>query len=457
MSFSKTIKKKGTRFNPRGYQDEGIQWLLNNPSSGLFLAPGLGKTAIVLKTFSLEKSKGIVDKMLVIAPLRVCSLVWPYEVKKWEDFSDLSVGVLHGPEKEDVLRSDHDIYAINPEGLKWLSKSGYKFSKKKWRLVFDESSLFKNGRSQRFKLAKKIINDFQRVSILTGTPAPNGMENIWSQIYLLDGGHRLGRYITAYRNKFFYPSGYMGYEYKLQPGADKKIHSLIEDIVLHKDADELDLPEKIENTIAVKMPKKARKIYDEMKNELIAMIDSDLSVASNAAVASGKLRQICNGRLYGEDRKVLDLHEEKILALEELISSMEGRPMMVFYEFQHDLAALKKKFPHAEVLGGGVSRSDSESIVHRWNSDEIQVLLLHPKSAGHGLNLQESSCRDICWFSIPWDLELYEQAIARVHRQGVKDSVTIHHITAEDTIDEKIIKVLKKKGSMQKSLLEALK
>lgn len=457
MSFSKTIKKKGTRFNPRVYQDEGIQWLLNNPSSGLFLAPGLGKTAIVLKTFSLEKSKGIVDKMLVIAPLRVCSLVWPYEVKKWEDFSDLSVGVLHGPKKEDVLRSDHDIYAINPEGLKWLSKSGYKFSKKKWRLVFDESSLFKNGRSQRFKLAKKIINDFQRVSILTGTPAPNGMENIWSQIYLLDGGHRLGRYITAYRNKFFYPSGYMGYEYKLQPGADKKIHSLIEDIVLHKDADELDLPEKIENTIAVKMPKKARKIYDEMKNELIAMIDSDLSVASNAAVASGKLRQICNGRLYGEDRKVLDLHEEKILALEELISSMEGRPMMAFYEFQHDLAALKKKFPHAEVLGGGVSRSDSESIVHRWNSDEIQVLLLHPKSAGHGLNLQESSCRDICWFSIPWDLELYEQAIARVHRQGVKDSVTIHHITAEDTIDEKIIKVLKKKGSMQKSLLEALK
>lgn len=457
MSFSKTIKEKGAKFTPRAYQDEGIQWLLSNPSSGLFLAPGLGKTAIVLKTFSLEKSKGIVDKMLVVAPLRVCSLVWPYEVKKWKDFSNLSVGVLHGAKKEDVLNSDHDIYAINPEGLKWLSKSKFNFSKKKWRLVFDESSLFKNGRSQRFKLARKMVDQFCRVSILTGTPAPNGMENIWSQIFLLDGGRRLGKYITAYRNKFFYPSGYMGYEYKLQPGADKKIYALVEDIILHKDADELDLPEKIENKISVTLPSKARKIYDEMKNELIARIDSDLSVATNAAVASGKLRQICNGRLYGEDRKVLDLHEEKLNALDELISSLEERPIMVFYEFQHDLTALKKKFPSAEVLGGGVSRSDSESITSRWNSDDIPLLFLHPKSAGHGLNLQESSCRDICWFSIPWDLELYEQAVARVHRQGVKNSVTIHHIAAEDTIDERIIKVLKKKGSLQKSLLEALK
>jgi len=421
----------------------------------------LGKTAIVLSSFRVLKHHGTVNKLLVIAPLRVCSLVWPLELRKWSNFSNMSIGVLHGPRKSAILAEDHDIYVINPEGLQWLEKviksKEFSFKKHKWEIVFDESSLFKHSGSKRFKIVKKLLPQFERSVILTGTPAPNGLGNVWSQVYLLDQGERLGKYITQFRNKYFYPTGYMGYDYKLQKGAAQKIYDKISDIILHKGVEELDLPARIDNRIQVTLPKAARDVYESMRESFIAALDEDnVSVAVNAAVASGKLRQICNGAVYGDEGNVINLHDEKIGAVDELVATLDGRPLMVFYEFQHDLAKLLKAFPTAKVLGGGVKTADAEMIVKLWNCNEIPLLLLHPVSAGHGLNLQESDCHDIAWYSIPWDLELYIQANARVHRQGVKNAVTIHHIAAKDTIDERIIKALQTKSSVQDALLDAL-
>lgn len=298
---------------------------------------------------------------------------------------------------------------------------------------------------------------FKRRTILTATPAPRNMENLWPQVFILDGGKRLGKYITQFRNKYFFPVGYMGYEYALKEGGKEEIFEAVDDIIMHKGDEELNLPERLDNYIFINLPNTARKTYEEMKNEFVAEMNGEESlIAVNAAVASGKLRQISNGGIYAEDKKIIHIHDEKTNAVTELYDNLNGRPLMIMYEFNHDLERLRAAFPDAPALSGGISSKSAKKIIEDWNSDKLSVLLLHPAAAGHGLNLQESECRDVCWYSIPWDLEQYIQANARVHRQGVKHSVTVHHIVAKDTIDERIIKVLEKKGNMQDALLEAL-
>ena len=466
MSFSDTIKTTnhfdGKReFIPHLYQKDGIKWLLTRMFAGLLMSPGLGKTAIVLVAYKILKKKGMVDKVLVVAPLRVCHLVWPAEVAKWSNFEGISVGILHGSRKEEVLKEDHDIYVINPAGLSWLAhqvvKHGFLKDNLKWWLVVDESSNFKNGRSQRFKILKKILKHFWRRTILTGTPAPNGLINLWSQIYILDQGARLGSYVSAFRNEYFYPSGYLGYDYRLQDKADQKIYNKIDDIIMHKGSDELDLPPRLDNYISVALPLDARAAYDDMKRHYIAEFKDIESIAVNAAVATGKLKQISNGGLYDEEHKSVVVHNEKTIALRELFDGLEGRPLMVFYEYNHDLERIRKEFGDVPTLGGETSIVKTIKIANDWNRGNIPIVALHPMSAGHGLNLQESHCSDICWYSIPFDLELYIQAIFRVHRQGVKNTVMIHHIVTENSIDIRILKILDGKMNVQNALLEELK
>lgn len=448
-------------FKPHSYQVEGIKWVCEKYYSGVLFPPGLGKTAVVLSAFKILRHKGEVDKMFVIAPLRVCHMVWPVEVQQWADFEHLSVGVLHGKDKDKVLSQDHDIYVINPDGIRWFStqiaKKNFTFKFDKWLLVCDESTNFKNHSSQRFKSLKRLLDFFDRRVILTGTPVPNGLSNLWSQVYILDKGTRLGHYITQFRNTFFYPAGYMGYEYNIQPGAEQRIYELVDDIVMHKSQDELSLPPRLSNEISVCLPDKAQKIYKNMKNEYVAQLsDSQYSIAVNAAVATGKLKQIANGALYNEDRSIQRIHYEKISAVRELYDSLGGRPLMVFYEYRHDLEALMDEFPGTPYLGGGVSAKQTSTTIGLWNNGELKIMFLHPASCGHGLNLQHGGCHDICWYSIPFDLEIYDQANARVHRQGVKNSVIIHHIVSKDTIDERIMKILKSKDDVQKELLNYL-
>ena len=464
MSFLDTVKTAkhfdGKReFIPWPYQKDGIKWLLTHMFSGLLMSPGLGKTAIVLSAYKILRKKRMVDKVLVIAPLRVCHLVWPFEVSKWSNFKSISVGVLHGSKKEKVLKEDHDIYCINPAGLKWLEKmikQGFLKDNLKWWLVVDESSNFKNGRSQRFKILKKMLKLFWRRTILTGTPAPNGLINLWSQVYILDLGTRLGAYITAFRNEYFYPSGYLGYDYRLQDEADQRIYNQIDDIIMHKGSDELDLPPRIDNYISVELPPDARETYNDMKRHFIAEFKDDEVIAVNAAVKTGKLKQIANGGLYNENKESIIIHNEKTTAVQELIEGLEGKPLMLFYEYNHDLERIRKAFGDIPALGENNTKKTIK-LVNDWNRGRIPIIALHPASAGHGLNLQDSDCSDICWYSIPFDLELYIQAIARVHRQGVRNTVMIHHIVAVNTIDSRILRILDGKMNVQDALLEELK
>jgi len=456
VSFLSTIQSSGAViYRPHDYQIECSQWLYEHPRAGLFLPPGMGKTTIVLDTFKTIKYTTDIKKLLVIAPIRVCHIVWPAEIKKWSQFANLRISVVHGPNKLEALQEDADIYVINPDGLAWLSKHAHIFDET-WMIVVDESSNFKNGRSKRFRYLQGMINRFGRRVIMTGSPTPNGLKNIWSQIYLLDGGQRLGRYITHFFNTFFNASGYMGYDHTLRTGADAQIYKLISDIVIHKPRELLNMPGLSTNIIKVDMGDTARALYNDMKREMLIEIEGQEIAAVNAAVKIGKLKQISNGALYGMTGNAMYIHSAKIDALMELHEELGGRPLLVFYEYLHDLAKLVTAFPHAPYLGGDTPNKDLHNTIANWNLGIVPIMFLHPASAGHGLNLQSGGCLDVCFFSITWDLELHDQAIGRVWRQGAKGGVTAHYLVGERTIDENILKVLDGKATLQQALLEAL-
>lgn len=442
------------KYTPHKYNVDGIKWILGHERSGLFFPPGLGKTAMTLAAITKLKAAGAIDRVLIIAPLRVCSMVWPKEIEKWDDFNHLTCAVLHGPNKDTIVRQKSDIYIINPEGLNWLYKNHLAlFKKYKFMLVCDESTLFKNHTSERFKLLKNMLPNFDRRVILTGTPVPNGLMQLWPQIFILDGGNRLGKNISQYRSKYFTLS-FNGFTYDLRNGASTEIYGKIDDIVMHKSSNELDLPDKLFNVINVELPKAAMQVYKDIKAHFIAEHDETTITTLNAASQAAKLKQIANGALYVESREVLDMHDEKIKVIGELLASLGGRPLLVAYEYLHDLSRLREAFGDAPYIGGG-SKNDDKTI-EQWNKGMLPLLFAHPKSAGHGLNLQDGGCHDVVWFSITFDLELYDQLNARAHRQGVKNAVTIHHIVAVGTVDEKVIKVLDGKANLQNSLLEAV-
>ncbi len=439
----------------RPYQQYAANLIIEKPAVGLFLDMGMGKTATTLYAVKeLLYDYFDVQHVLVIAPLRVAETTWADECGEWEQLQDLSVVPVIGSmkQREKALRMPADIHTVNRENVPWLV--GY--YGKDWpfdMVVLDESSSFKNHQSQRFRALKRVRPRIRRLVELTGTPAPNGLMDLWSQIFLLDGGQRLGKTITAYRRKWFYPAGGYGhvvYNYEPKPGARDEIYQAISDICISMKAkDYISLPPVLYNTVRVQLPAFARQKYKQLEKDLVlALGDGDHIVASTAAVLSNKLIQMANGAAYDEKGEVVELHRAKIEALAEIAELNINKPLLVLYWFRHDLDRLQKAFPKARQLKTAKDILD-------WNEGKIQMLLVHPASAGHGLNLQKGGSL-IIWFSLTWSLELYQQANKRLHRSGQQHTVVIHHLIAKGTIDEDIMKSLQEKKQGQDGMLEAV-
>lgn len=441
------------------YQKRAVKFMLQNAEAAMLLQPGLGKSSISLSSFKTLKAKGLVDGLLVIAPLRICHLVWPQELRKWKDFDEMSAVVLHGKDKDKLLKEKHDVYIVNYDGLKWLT--GRLSKMETWpfsMVVMDESTRVKDMSTVRFKLLKSILPKFRRRYILTGTPASNNLIDIFGQYHCMDQGKTLGKYISKFKDEFFYPSGYGGYDWKLKDGSEEKIHARIAPVSLQMStADYLTMPPLIIQDVLVELPDAAMRMYRQMDEQLILAFDQGLITAANAAVATNKLRQIAGGGIYHADGDAWELiHNEKTDALYDLIEELSGQPALVAYEYRHDMARIHgSAIGKTPYIGGGVSPKVSAEIEASWNKGEIPVLLGQTSSVARGLNLQGGSA--IIWHSLTWSLEDYDQLIARVWRQGQKKPVYVYRIIAKNTVDEVIIKALDNKAKTQNALFDALK
>lgn len=441
------------KYTPHSYQEYATKWIVEKEKSGLLMDMGLGKTVCTLTAIDeLIHDYFDVIKVLVIAPLRVAEDTWTVEAEKWDHLKRLKISKVLGTEKDRIaaLNNKAALYVINRENVVWLVK----YFGKEWpfdMVVIDELSSFKSPKSQRFKALRKVKP--KRVVGLTGTPAPNGLMDLWPEIYLLDQGERLGRTLTAYRDKYFTPdkrNQTVIFSYKPKEGAEEIIYKNLSDIcVSMKAEDYLELPEKIENVIPVKLPKDVEDKYKKFERELLLPLkDSDI-VANNAAVLTNKLLQFANGAIYDENNKAIEIHDRKLKALEEIIEAVSGKPVLIFYSYKHDRDRIKEYFKNAKEL-------KSSEDIKKWNKGEIEILLVHPASAGHGLNLQAGG-NIVVWFGLTWSLELYQQANARLHRQGQKQNVIIHHIIAKGTVDEDVMKAIENKNIRQEELLQAVK
>jgi SNF2 family DNA or RNA helicase len=453
MTESGTV---GMPWSPKEYQVAGIKMLLEQGAVALFLDPGLGKTSLVLAALKILRARTLINKVLIVAPLRPMYKVWPDEVAKWEDFNHMVVSVLHGPNKEWNLQADADLYLINPEGLKWLLNHPKRpeFDV----LVIDESTKFKNHASQRFKMLKACLPQFKRRWILTGTPSPNGLEGLFAQTYILDLGRALGRFVTHFRREFFQQVGWNQYDIAPKPGAFEQIVERISPLVYQLSAeDHLAMPKLVYQNLEVTLPKEAMKFYKHFQDHNIATWNEIEFVAGTEAVLSGRLHQIANGAIYiPESKDWVVIHDEKLDALESYIEELSGKPTLVIYEYNHDLERIRTRLGPTPNLGAGISIRAMESLVDQFNAGTIPVLLGHPGSMGHGLNLQ-GACHHIIWFSVPWDLDFYDQTVARVYRQGqTSDTVYVYHIVARGTKDDDILASLDAKDATQQKLLKAL-
>jgi SNF2 family DNA or RNA helicase len=441
-------------YNPHEYQDYATRFILEHPIAAVLLEMGLGKSVITLTAiFDLTLDSFEIRKVLVIAPLRVARDTWPAEIEKWDHLRGLTCSVAIGTEaqRKAALKKRAQVYIINRENVNWLiNKSGLPFDFD--MVVIDELSSFKDNGSKRFKALRKVRPGVRRIVGLTGTPSANGLMDLWAEIGILDMGQRLGRYITHFRNNYFMPdkrNQQMVFSYKPRPGAEEAIYQLISDITISmKNTDYLKLPELVMNEIPVWLSDKEQKVYDTMKRDLVLSLEGREIDALNAASLSNKLLQMANGAVYADDGSVAKIHDRKLDALEDIIEAANGKPVLVAYWFKHDLERILKRFP-AEKL-------DSAASIRRWNDGEIPLAVIHPASAGHGLNLQAGGST-LIWFGLTWSLELYQQTNARLWRQGQKDTVVIHHLVAEGTIDERVIKALKNKDNTQAALIDAVK
>ena len=442
-------------FKPHKYQQIAIDKIFELPRCGLFLEMGLGKTVITLTALErLMYDRFEVGRVLVIAPLRVAEDTWSRESEKWDHLKHLRISKILGtPQKRrEALAADADIYVINRENVVWLCSElagDWPFD----TVVIDELSSFKSPKAQRFKALRKYIVKAKRVIGLTGTPAPNGLIDLWSQIYLIDGGERLGRTVTGYRDRYFLPdkrNGMTIFTYKLKPDADRLIWDKLSDICISMRAEDwLTLPERIDNLVTVRLTDKQRKAYDEFEREQYIEFAEGEVTALSAAALTNKLLQFSNGAVYKSDGGYIETGSGKLDALEDIITAAGGRPVLCFYSYKHDLERIQARFDFAQTL-------DNSSQIERWNSGEIPLLLAHPASAGHGLNLQAGGSI-IVWFGLTWSLELYQQANARLHRQGQQQKVIVHHLITEGTCDEKVYQSLQGKSCVQDDLLDALK
>lgn len=446
------------KFKPHEYQEQAIAHVLHNASAGLFLDMGLGKTVSTLTAIDKLISDSFeIQKVLVIAPKRVAEDTWTTETAKWDHLKGLRISVVLGSQAQRIsaLRADADIYVINRENVAWLVS----FYQAAWpfdMVVIDELSSFKSSKSIRFKSLKRVMPLVDRVIGLTGTPAPNGLIDLWSQVYLLDKGERLGRNITAFRNEYFTPgrgNGQIVFDYKPKRRTEQKIYDRIGDICISMKAEDyLTLPSRIDRSIEVILSENEKKRYDDFEiKQILALSEEDNISAVNAAALSNKLLQFANGAVYDAEGVYHEIHDAKLEALEELVEAANGKPVLIFYSFKHDLERIKAKLRR---FSPEVIHSSEE--IRKWNRKEISVLLAHPASAGHGLNLQAGGS-DIIWFGLNWSLELYQQANARLYRQGQTKPVMVHHLITKGTIDEDVMLALACKASTQEALMAALK
>jgi SNF2 family DNA or RNA helicase len=442
------------KYNPHEYQSYATDFILSHPISAVFLEMGLGKSVITLSAiFDLCLDSFLVCKVLVIAPLRVARDTWPSEIKKWEHLKGLSYSVAIGTEKEriDALMTRSTMYIINRENVDWLvNKSGIPFDFD--MVVIDELSSFKSYGAKRFKSLLKVRPSVNRIVGLTGTPSSNGLMDLWAEFRILDLGQRLGRYITHYRNTYFTPdkrNAQVIFSYKALPGAEDKIYKQISDITISmKSIDYLKMPECIVNEVSVSLNEKEWNIYSKFKDEMVTKLGDEEIDAVNAAVLSGKLLQMANGAVYDSENKTHIIHDKKLDALEDLIEGANGKPVLVAYWFKHDLERIKNRF--------SVRQIKASKDIEDWNDGNIPIAVIHPASAGHGLNLQ-SGGSTLIWFGLTWSLELYQQTNARLYRQGQNETVIIHHILTKGTIDEDVMTTLTRKEETQASLIDAVK
>ena len=448
------------RYSPHEYQKFMIDYIKKNPIAAVFLDMGLGKTSITLTALNdLLFDSFDVHRILVVAPLRVARNTWSSEIKKWEHLQDLQYSIVVGTDKErmSALEKRADIYIINRENVQWLvEKSGKKFDYD--MVVVDELSSFKNHEAKRFRAFMKVRPKVKRIVGLTGTPSSNGLMDLFAEFKLLDMGERLGRFIGAYRANFFRPdkmNGPIVYSYKPIPGAESMIYNRISDITISmKATDYLKMPELISSRYEVQMDDKEKQKYEEFKRDLVLEIEDGEITAANAASLSGKLSQMANGAVYSDDLTVMQIHDRKLDALEDIIEAANGKPVLVAYWFKHDLTRITERLRKLNVI---YQKLDSDESIRKWNVKELQVGLIHPASAGHGLNLQ-SGGSTMVWFGLTWSLELYQQTVARLWRQGqTENTVVIQHIVTAGTIDERILKALEQKDNTQSALIDAVK
>lgn len=415
---------------------------------------GLGKSVITLSAiFDLCLDSFLVCKVLVIAPLRVARDTWPAEINKWDHLKGLSYSVAVGTEKEriDALKKQSTLYIINRENVDWLvHKSGIPFHFD--MVVIDELSSFKSYGAKRFKSLLKVRPSVKRIVGLTGTPSSNGLMDLWAEFRILDLGQRLGRYISHYRNTYFKPdkrNAQIIFSYKPLPGAEEEIYKQISDITISmKSTDYLKMPEYVSNEAFVTLSDKEWKVYSDFKEDMVANLGDEDIDAVNAAVLSGKLLQMANGAVYDSENKAHVIHDKKLDALEDLIEGANGKPVLVAYWYKHDLERIKDRFPVRQI--------QSSKDIEDWNNSKIPIAVIHPASAGHGLNLQ-SGGSTLIWFGLTWSLELYQQTNARLYRQGQRDTVIVHHIITKNTIDEDVLLALTKKEKTQDALIDAVK
>lgn len=442
------------KYSPHKYQSYATNFILEHPIAAVFLEMGLGKSVITLTAiFDLCLDSFEIGKVLVIAPLRVARDTWPAEINKWEHLKGLRFSVVIGTEQErlSALREPASVYLINRENVDWLvNKSDVPFTFD--MLVIDELSSFKSYGAKRFKSLLKVRPRAKRIVGLTGTPSSNGLMDLWAEFRILDMGKRLGRYITHYRNSFFTPdkrNQQIVFSYKPLPGAEDAIYRLISDITISmKSVDFLKMPECVINEVPVYLSEKEQAVYNSFREDMVLALANEEIDAMNAAVLSGKLLQMANGAIYDEDKTVHFIHNRKLDALEDLIEGANGKPVLIAYWYNHDLERIKAKFNVREI-------KTSKDIMD-WNSGDITVAVIHPASAGHGLNLQ-SGGSTIIWFGLTWSLELYQQTNARLWRQGQNETVVIHHIITKGTIDEDVMSALKRKEKTQSDLINAVK
>ena len=445
------------RSDLHGYQEAGVRHIIEHPYSGLFLDMGLGKTAATLTAIdALIYDYCEVSSVLVVAPKRVAETVWEEEARKWTHLSHMSFSKIIGTPEQRIkaLRTRADVYVVSRDNVMWLCAQGARYD----MIVADELSSFKSHKSQRFKALRGLRTYAKRFVGLTGTPAPNGLIDLWPQIYLMDRGTRLGKTVTAYRNTYFRPAktnGHIVYSYALREGAEHVIKERIKDICVSMTAKEyLDMPLRTDNYVMLRMPPALQKRYRDFERDKVLELSGDEISAVNAAALSNKLLQFANGAVYdecGSARKVVRIHDLKTDALKEIIDGANGQSVLVAWTYQFDRDRIK------EILAEYEPRElKSAEDISDWNAGKIRLLLAHPASAGHGLNLQQGG-HIIVWYGQTWSLELYQQFNARLYRQGQCEAVVIHHLVVEGTEDEEVIKALRKKDKSQNALIESVK